>query len=249
VLDLRNDPGGVLEGSIGISAAFLPADVVVVSTNGQVADAKATYKANKESYLRRGTNDVIGRLPAQLKTIPLVVLVNEGSASASEIVAAALQDHKRATIMGSQTFGKASVQNLIELGGGTAVKLTTARYYTPKGTSLQAKGVVPDVWLDETAEGNITTAFRTREADLDKHLNADKGSSGAVEDKARDKLREEARKKFEAEQAKPLAERRRLPAFGTPEDFQLIQALNQLKGKPVMASAEGAERKTAATTN
>lgn len=243
VLDLRNDPGGSLEGAIGISAAFLPKDAVVVTTDGQVPDAKASFKASKEAYSRRYNTDPLAGLPAELKTLPLVVLVNEGSASASEIVAGALQDHKRALIMGSQTFGKGSVQTLHELGGDTAVKLTTARYFTPKGTSIQAKGVVPDVWLDETAEGNITTAFRTREADLDKHLNADKGTTGAVDDKAREKAREEARKKFEAEQAKPLAERRRLPEYGSKEDFQLMQAINQLKGKPVMAAASLAERK------
>jgi carboxyl-terminal processing protease len=110
VLDLRNDPGGLLDASVAISAAFLPGDVTVVSTNGQLPDAKAVFKASPEYYLRRGSADPIRRLPAALKTVPLVVLVNEGSASASEIVAGALQDHKRATIMGSQTFGKGSVQ-------------------------------------------------------------------------------------------------------------------------------------------
>ncbi|RYI04846.1 MAG: S41 family peptidase, partial [Acetobacteraceae bacterium] len=110
VLDLRNDPGGLLDASIAISAAFLPKGVEVVSTNGQIAESKASYKAEPDDYRRRGGDDPIKRLPAALKNVPLVVLVNEGSASASEIVAGALQDHHRATVMGAQTFGKGSVQ-------------------------------------------------------------------------------------------------------------------------------------------
>ena len=128
VLDLRNDPGGLLDAAVAISAAFLPENVTVVSTNGQLAESKATYKASPEFYMRRNGSDPLRRLPVALKTVPLVVLVNEGSASASEIVAGALQDHKRATIMGSQTFGKGSVQTVRPLGPDTGIKLTTARY-------------------------------------------------------------------------------------------------------------------------
>ena len=132
VLDLRNDPGGLLESSVAISAAFLPSDVVVVSTNGQIPDSKAVFKAAPEFYQRRGGSDPLRRLPDAVKKVPLVVLVNEGSASASEIVAGALQDHNRATIMGAQTFGKGSVQTVRQLSPETALKITTARATTPR---------------------------------------------------------------------------------------------------------------------
>ena len=244
VLDLRNDPGGLLEGAIAISSAFLPNDAVVVSTNGQLPDSKATFKAAPEYYLRRGGGDPLKRLPDAVKRVPLVVLVNEGSASASEIVAGALQDHKRATIMGAQTFGKGSVQTVRPLTADTALKITTARYYTPSGRSIQAKGIVPDVWLDETAEGNVFAALRMREADLDKHLT----TADEKKDEAREKAREEARKKLE-EQAAKSKDIKPLPEFGSAEDFPLMQALNQLKGRPVMVSKSVTERKAEVETN
>jgi carboxyl-terminal processing protease len=240
VLDLRNDPGGLLDAAVAISAAFLPESVTVVSTNGQLADSKFTFKAAPEYYQRRGSGDPLRRLPAALKKVPLVVLVNEGSASASEIVAGALQDHKRATIMGSQTFGKGSVQTVRPLGPDTGLKITTARYYTPAGRSIQAKGILPDVMIDETAEGNVFSVLRTREADLDKHLS--NGQSAEQKDEAREKARDAALKKLEDESKKPAAERK-LPEFGTDKDFQLQQALNQLKGQPVLVSKTLTERK------
>ena len=240
VLDLRNDPGGLLDAAVAVSAAFLPENVTVVSTNGQLAESKATFKAAPEFYQRRGSGDPLKRLPAAIKTVPLVVLVNEGSASASEIVAGALQDHKRATIMGSQTFGKGSVQTVRPLGPDTGIKLTTARYYTPSGKSIQAKGIVPDVMLDETAEGDVYASLRMREADLEKHLTSGQGEE--VKDAAREKAREEARKRLEEESKKPIAERK-LPEFGSDKDFQLAQALNQLKGRTVVASKTLTERK------
>ncbi|MCM0044753.1 MAG: S41 family peptidase [Burkholderiaceae bacterium] len=229
VLDLRNDPGGVLPGAIGVSAAFLPKDVAITSTNGQLPDSKATYFARREFYGTRAGSDPLARLPEAVKKVKMVVLVNSGSASASEIVAGALQDYKRATIMGTQTFGKGSVQTIRQLTADTAVKLTTARYYTPNGRSIQAKGIVPDLLVDEYADGDGLNGLRLREADLQKHLSndtdkdADKGAS--VVD--------------ELEEAKRLAalEKKRKPLeFGSSEDFQLAQALNHLKGKPVQLS-------------
>jgi carboxyl-terminal processing protease len=245
VLDLRNDPGGLLEGAVAISAAFLPSEAVVVSTNGQIAESRATFKASPEFYQRRGAGmDPLKRLPAAVKNVPLVVLVNEGSASASEIVAGALQDHKRATVMGAQTFGKGSVQTVRPLSPDTALKITTARYYTPSGRSIQAKGIVPDVWLDETAEGNVFAALRMREADLEKHLTG----KDEKKDDARAKAREEARAKLEEQMAKSKEPPKPLPEFGSAEDFQLAQALNQLKGKPVAVSKTMSERKAEADT-
>jgi carboxyl-terminal processing protease len=243
VLDLRNDPGGLLDAAVALSAAFLPSDVTVVTTNGQLAESRATFKASPEFYVRRGA-DPLRRLPAAIKSVPLVVLVNEGSASASEIVAGALQDHKRAIIMGSQTFGKGSVQTVRQLGPESAIKITTARYYTPSGRSIQAKGIVPDIWLDETAEGNVFAALRTREADLQKHLSERSGAAD-TRDEAREKARAEERKKVEEQLAK-ARELKPLPEFGSTEDFPLQQALNQLRGKPVIVSKSATERKAEA---
>jgi len=251
VLDLRNDPGGYLDAAVAISAAFLPENVTVVSANGQLPESKFTYKAAPRYYQRRGGSDPLKHLEevthGALKHVPLVVLVNEGSASASEIVAGALQDHKRAKLLGNQTFGKGSVQTAVCLDSAfrmdncptAALKLTTSRYYTPSGKSIQAKGIVPDVMVDETAEGNLFAALRTREADLEKHLNSGQGDE--VKDATREKAREEARIKLEEEMKKPPSERR-LPEFGTNKDFPLMQALNQLKGQPVMVSKTLVER-------
>ena len=233
VLDLRNDPGGLLDAAVAVSAAFLPENVTVVSTNGQLSESKFVYKAAPEFYQRRNGSDPLKRLPAAVKRVPLVVLVNEGSASASEIVAGALQDHKRATVMGTQTFGKGSVQTVRPLGPDTGIKLTTARYYTPSGMSIQARGIVPDVMIDDTAEGSPFAALRTREADLEKHINSGQGAE--VKDAGREKAREEALKRLE-EETKKTPEQRRQPELGSDKDFQLLQALNQLKGRPVLVS-------------
>ncbi|TFW06562.1 S41 family peptidase [Oxalobacteraceae bacterium OM1] len=229
VLDLRNDPGGVLPGAIGVSAMFLPKDVAVVSTNGQLPDSKQTFYARREFYTssRASLSDPLAKIPEAVKKVPMVVLVNTGSASASEIVAGALQDYKRATIMGTQTFGKGSVQTIRQLSADTAVKLTTARYYTPNGRSIQARGIVPDLLVDETPEGDGLNGFRIRESDLQKHLSNDKD-------------KEEVRAKVdEMEEEKRLAalEKKRKPLeYGGKDDFQLVQALNHLKGLPVKLS-------------
>jgi len=230
VLDLRNDPGGLLPSAIGVSSAFLPQNEVIVSTKGQLPESNATFYGRREFYAVRPGADPLGKLPAALKTVPMVVLVNTGSASASEIVAGALQDYKRAIVLGSQTFGKGSVQTLRQLTEDTAVKLTTARYYTPKGRSIQALGIVPDLKVDETAEGDGLNALQVREADLDHHLENEGDKSKLARTASakarRDELEEEQRALALLKNAKPLE-------FGGKDDFQLAQAIKHFKGLPV----------------
>ena len=221
VLDLRNDPGGLLHSAVGVSAAFLPPKTLVVSTDGRTEDAKRKYIASPEDYLRGSREDLLQNLPAATRSIPLVVLVNGGSASASEIVAGALQDHKRAVVLGTQTFGKGSVQTVLPLSNNSAIKLTTARYYTPAGRSIQAKGITPDVIVEESINGESHDFLR--EADLERHLENDK-----------DKLREtgtapktapktgKGKGDDETKAAAPIE-------FASKNDYQLNQALGLLK--------------------
>ncbi|KAB8040204.1 S41 family peptidase [Janthinobacterium aquaticum] len=230
VLDLRNDPGGVLPGAIGVSAAFLPGNSVIVSTRGQLPESQQVFYGRREFYAAPGSKaDPLARLPAALKTVPLVVLVNTGSASAAEIVAGALQDYGRATVIGTQTFGKGSVQTLRQLTADTAIKLTTARYYTPKGRAIQARGITPDLLVDETLEGDGWNTLRVREADLDKHLSSDDGKPEATRPtmgEVHDQLEQEKRLIADAKTRKRLE-------YGAQDDFQLQQALNHFKGLPV----------------
>lgn len=197
VLDLRNNPGGVLNAAVGVSDAFV-SDGLIVYTQGRLPDSKLQFRA--------GPDDV-------LDGAPLVVLVNGGSASASEIVAGALQDHKRALIMGTQTFGKGSVQTIVPIDDSTAVKLTTARYYTPSGRSIQAQGITPDIKLER---GEFKPFLEPdldplKEADLTNHL---EGGAESNESKA----------KKDVESSKALL----------AEDYQLAEALNLLKGLNIL---------------
>ena len=227
VLDLRNDPGGLLTGAVGVSAAFLAKDALVVYTEGRTEDAKMRLTASPDNYLRgNGKSDYLKNLPDSVKSVPLVVLVNGGSASASEIVAGALQDHKRAVIMGTQTFGKGSVQTVLPLGNNTAIKLTTARYYTPGGRSIQAKGIVPDILVEDPSTAGQDSTFRLREADLNKHLVNDKPS---IEKSDNTGKNAPASPNTKGDTAKSV------PAeFGTKNDYQLNQALNLLKGMQIL---------------
>ena len=191
VLDLRNNPGGLLDQAIAVSDAFLEKGEVV-STRGRTADDSSRFNAE--------SGDLAGGLP-------IVVLINGGSASASEIVAGALQDHGRAIIMGTQSFGKGSVQTIIPLPGHGAMRLTTQRYYTPSGTSIQATGIVPDIEVRQARLEEVDTAQRRRESDLRGAL--DNGNGQEPEDG-----------EAEAENGEDRA----------LEDYQLARALDLLRG-------------------
>lgn len=195
VLDLRNNPGGLLDAAVEVSDAFLESGVVV--------SIKGRDKSNNMTHSAKGM-DLISEAP-------IIVLINGGSASASEIVAGALQDHKRAIIMGSLSFGKASVQTVVPLGNGSALKLTTARYYTPNGTSIQAKGITPDIVLDDVdVSKKEDNGFKqTKEKDLSRHL-----ESGEEDEEDNTNVSKDLKEKL------VLAK----------EDYALYEALNLLKG-------------------
>ncbi len=200
VLDLRNNPGGVLSAAVTVSDAFLT-DGLVVYTDGRMGDSRVEFEADSDDLLDGA---------------PLVVLVNSGSASASEIVSGALQDHKRAVIMGERTFGKGSVQTILPMRDGAALKLTTALYYTPSGRSIQAEGIVPDIELSniKIEKSEKKTTHRVSERDLTGHLS---NGDGEKPDDAESKQEEGT---AEEEGEKNLAE----------DDFVLYEALNMLKG-------------------
>jgi carboxyl-terminal processing protease len=227
IVDLRNDPGGLLNAAVAVSAAFLPQNALVVYTDGRTEDSKMRLYASPEYYMRGSKDDVIKKLPAGVKTVPIVVLVNGGSASASEIVAGALQDHKRAIIMGTQSFGKGSVQTILPLGNNTAIKLTTARYFTPNGRSIQAKGIVPDIVVEEATIAESDPGLRMREADLERHLTnpTDKEEEPSRPAPAQGKEGEGEPKKAAGGPAE----------FGSKTDYQLNQALNLLKGLQIIS--------------
>jgi carboxyl-terminal processing protease len=200
--------------------------------------------ASRENYLRRG-DDYFRDLPAGAKKVPMVVLVDGGTASASEIVAGALQDHKRATVMGAQTFGKGSVQTILPLGNNAGLKLTTARYYTPSGRSIQAKGIEPDIHVDDGRD----SPNRIREANLERHLETTKEIDKQIRSTPPGAPVDPAIPPAITDPAKALEPKPGTPPpridFGADDDFQLKQAMNQLKGLPVIASARAVQAQAA----
>ncbi|QQS54635.1 MAG: S41 family peptidase [Candidatus Competibacteraceae bacterium] len=204
VLDLRNNPGGVLNGAVDVADDFLE-DGAIVQTKGRGNGSDQSFKATPGDLL---------------KGAPLVVLVNGGSASASEIVAGALQDHRRALILGERTFGKGSVQTILPLGNGTAVKLTTARYYTPNGRSIQAEGIEPDIKLKslKIAADDTGTTF-IKESDLSGHLNNDR--NGRTDDST------------QSDDTAPIVAGGEA-ADSAQNDYALYEALNLLRGMSLL---------------
>ncbi len=209
ILDLRNNPGGILNAAVGVTDMFLNKGLIVY-TEGRIRDSKLKFNAKPN---------------AKLPDVPLIVLVNAGSASASEIVAGALQDHGRGIIMGEKTFGKGSVQTVLPMNNNAALKLTTARYYTPNGRSIQASGVIPDIIIEKVKISMIEDAFDTRvkESDLRGHLKNGLEETPITEG---DKELEDDTLKDESgdEDASPLSSR----------DYELYEALNVLKGLAII---------------
>jgi carboxyl-terminal processing protease len=236
ILDLRNDPGGLLNAAVAVSAAYLPDNALVVYTDGRTEDSKMRLYASGEYYLRGSKADYMKKLPAAVKDVPMVVLVNGGSASASEIVAGALQDHRRAVIMGTQSFGKGSVQTILPLGNSTAIKLTTARYFTPNGRSIQAKGITPDILVEEATISDADAALRMREADLERHLSNPTESDDSQAPKAAPQPKDKDKDQGVQQQvAPPSGPKPESAEFGSKGDYQLNQALNLLKGLQIIS--------------
>ena len=234
ILDLRNDPGGLLNGAVAVTAAFVKPDSLVVYTDGRTEDAKMRLTASRDNYLRPMQSDYLKNLPEGVKQVPMVVLVNGGSASASEIVAGALQDDKRAVIMGTRTFGKGSVQTILPIGNGTAIKLTTARYFTPGGRSIQNKGIEPDIVVEDPTMPSDDQGLGIREADLENHLSNPNGGDSSPESKPSDVI-----KAPPADRAAPGGVEKKPSPLAPGEivsknDFQVNQALNLLKGLQIM---------------
>ena len=195
ILDLRNNPGGLLDAAVAVSDTFLEKGIIV-SVRGRNPEAEMKHQANPNDWI---------------KGAPLVVLINAGSASASEIVAGALQDHKRGVIMGEPSFGKGSVQTVVPLGNDSAIKLTTARYYTPNDRSIQAEGIQPDIVVDnlKVSASKEKKMDRLKEADLNKHL-----ENGDAKPTDKDKQEKQAKKRINL----------------ASDDYALYEALNLLKG-------------------
>jgi carboxyl-terminal processing protease len=220
VLDMRNDPGGLLDQAVRVADHFIPEGQMIVYTEGREKDSKMQFIAKKGS---------------KEPNYPIVILINGGSASASEIVAGALQDHKRAIILGTQSFGKGSVQTIIPLSDDSGLRLTTARYYTPKGRSIQAKGITPDIMV-EAVELPKTTGkkdfMHLSEKDLENHFEGEDktGSSDVKKDEKNNDKKDEKTEKIPQQLEEKLK-----------NDYQVLRALDLLKGWELI-KAMGSEK-------
>lgn len=226
VLDLRNNPGGLVTSAVSVSAAFLKKDALIVYSEGRAADAKMRLFANPKNYVgEREQDDYLRNLPHEIKTVPMVVIVNAGSASASEIVSGALQDHQRAKVIGTQSFGKGTIQTLVPLSNGSAVKLTVAKYFTPNGRSIQAKGITPDILVEDPSVSVEEDASLRREANLANHIANPKDSKKTGKE-AKAAIKPVAKTQFSDQT---------LMEAGTASDYQYTQAIRLLKGLDVIA--------------
>lgn len=247
ILDLRDDPGGILQSAVGVAGAFLPANSLVVYTDGRLETAKHKYYAKKDDYDVDGSQErVVNKIPSVFKTLPMVVLINQGTASASEIVSGALQDHKRAKIVGTRSFGKGSVQTVIPLSEKTAVKLTTALYFTPNGRSIQAKGIAPDIII-QSEYNDILASYDISEASYGKHIdNPNKKDASSAKSASVPVIRPEKqitnKTEIDAKYKKRMAKQPKVfnqeqANVDLSDDFQLQWALNIIQGKPLPKTA------------
>jgi len=213
ILDMRNDPGGLLDQAVRVAEHFVEEGQMIVYTEGREKDSKMQFTARKGSKEPK---------------YPMVVLINGGSASASEIVAGALQDHKRAIVMGTQSFGKGSVQTIIPLSDESGLRLTTARYFTPKGRSIQAKGITPDIVVERLElpkeSADKKAGMHIREKDLENHFEGE--DKGAPKDVKKDEKKDDKDKKDKPDSLKP--------EDGLKNDYQVMRALDLLKGWEIL---------------
>jgi carboxyl-terminal processing protease len=223
VIDLRNNPGGMVSSAVGVAAAFLEKDKLIVYSDGKTNNAKMKLFANPYNYVEGGEkNDYLKDISEEYKKIPIVVLVNNGSASAAEIVAGALQDHKRAIILGTQTFGKGTIQQLFPLKTGSALKITIAKYYTPSGKSIQAKGILPDYIAEDPSDISDTPVAKTFESSYKNHLENEKDNIDQETSAKIVKLSEQNKKLFSDKSSFEA---------GTKADYQYVKAIHLLQGQ------------------
>jgi carboxyl-terminal processing protease len=224
IIDMRNDPGGLLEQAVRVAEHFVEEGKMIVYTEGREKDSKMQFVARKGS-----------KEPGY----PIVVLINGGSASASEIVAGALQDHKRAIVMGTQSFGKGSVQTIIPLSDESGLRLTTARYYTPKGRSIQAKGITPDIIVERLElpkeSAGKKDIMHLSEKDLENHFEGE--DKGAPQDAKKEEKKDVKQEDMKGDKKDKQAALK--PEDALKSDYQVLRALDLLKGWDILKQMGG----------